>query len=94
MKFLPRSLALLSVTTLALLAPGCASTQSPAADAKPADAKVTTEYEYIKVTGSNLPVRVPKNGKPLPAASPTTNMSAENFESVVQQGMRDAPGKN
>lgn len=103
MRFQIRPLATLLGVTTAMLVSGCATSEvAPASDPlavkpapKTADAKVTTEYEYVKVTGSLVPMKVPKNGgKPLPNSAPVTNMSAENFDAVVQKGLRDSPGKN
>ena len=45
------------------------------------------EYEYVFMTGSNIPVRVPKNpiSRPLLTASPVRVMSTDDFETMVQQ---------
>jgi hypothetical protein len=54
---------------------------------------VTRDFEYVRVTGSLIPVRVPKgaNTRPLPGANPVTNMSPEDFERLVQRGMSGRP---
>jgi hypothetical protein len=51
---------------------------------------VTRDYDYVRVTGSLIPVRVPKgaNTRPLPGANPVSNMSPDEFEKLVQKGLR------
>ena len=78
---------------------GCASaSKPPAAPVETVEMKVadntkvvTKEYEYVRVTGSLIPVKVPKNpnAHPLPGANPVTVISAEDFEKIVQRGLAD-----
>ena len=76
----------------ALLLTGCASTPKNAAAAKTTDGKQIVlseaEYEYIYVTGSNIPARVPKTAiaRPLLTSSPVRVISPEDFEKWVQRG--------
>ena len=53
-------------------------------------AKVLTEadYDYVYVTGSIVPVRVPKQAiaRPLPAASDVQTLSPEAFQEIVRRG--------
>ena len=76
--------------SICLLA-GCASrpssAQLPGGDAK----KILQEgeYEYVTVTGSLIPVKVPKSptARPLPPAQPVSEMSPETFRDIVQRGL-------
>lgn len=56
----------------------------------PRDGRVLpdSEYEWVTITGSNIPVRVPKSptARPLPPASPVREMSAQEFRDMVQRG--------
>ena len=76
----------------ALLCGACANhTKNTAAPQTPDHRQVLTEgeYEYVRVTGSNIPVRVPKSptARPLPSASPVTEISPEAFRDTVQRGL-------
>src|SRR3954447_8127233 len=86
----PRPLIVFTAVASFLCA-SCATQTKKIASPPPAGAQILkeTEYEYVKVTGSNIPVRVPKSPtvRPLPAASPVTEMSAEQFRDVVQRGL-------
>lgn len=85
-------LAGLAATLLALLCASCSTQAKKAAPTQPpADRQVLKEgeYEYVRVTGSNIPVRVPKSptARPLPPASPVTEMSPDDFRNAVQRGL-------
>jgi len=49
------------------------------------DKVVTTEYEYVTPTGSNIPIKVPKGGQPLATASAVQTMSPETFRELVNR---------
>jgi hypothetical protein len=76
----------------ALLLNGCASTPKAVTTAKAADERKVVlseaEYEYVYITGSNIPVRVPKTpiARPLLTSSPVRVISPEDFEKWVQRG--------
>jgi len=87
------SLCLRRVAVLILLGlgPSCATqTRKIARPAIPPDGRVLaeSEYEYVTVTGSNIPVRVPKSptARPLPSASPVMQVSPDEFRNLVQRG--------
>jgi hypothetical protein len=44
----------------------------------------------VRVTGSNIPVAVPKspNARPLPLANAVQTLSPEQFREIVQRGQR------
>ncbi len=81
-----RALALLA---LPVVFGACATTAKKPAD--PSELRiierkiVTTEYDYITPTGSNIPVRVPKGQGPM-AGSGVSTMSAEAFRDIVTRG--------
>ena len=69
---------------------GCATTSAPAADAFVRVILPESEFEYVYVTGSRLPVRVLKNASKtaLPeTASHVVARSPEAFESIINQGL-------
>jgi hypothetical protein len=76
-------LALSACTTTKRSAEVIASPNSPGA-------KILTEadYDYVYVTGSIVPIKVPKQAiaRPLPAASDVQTMSPEAFQEVVRRG--------
>ena len=49
-----------------------------------------SEYEYRIVTGSNIPVRVPKSptARPVPTIAPVTVMNPEQFGDMLRRGQR------
>jgi hypothetical protein len=66
-------------------------TAVPAGDTLPPGAVVLSpqEYEYVYVTGSNLPVLRPKQASVQPISqigSSVTTMSAEQFRDLVRRG--------
>jgi hypothetical protein len=87
----------LSAGSFLLVLSACATTQrSGEAIATPHSpgAKILTEadYDYVYVTGSLVPVKVPKQAiaRPLPPASDVQTMSAEAFQEVVRRGQTSA----
>ena len=79
-----------------LFALGCTSAKKPVgplvAETAPPPRFVTSEYEYVNVTGSQIPIRVPKGAgiTGLPTSSPVSVMSGEDFRAMMQrsQGRR------
>jgi hypothetical protein len=77
---------------VALLLTGCVSTPKAVTAVKEVDGKKIflseAQYEYVYVTGSNIPVRVPKTpiARPLLTSSPVRVMSPDDFEKWVQRG--------
>lgn len=92
MNILPRSDACFSalcVVTLASVFSGCASRpkQTEPSSLQIIERKiVTSEYEYITPTGSNIPVRVPKGQSSLAANTGVQTMSPEAFREIVTRG--------
>lgn len=76
---------------LALALAGCVSKSKVSAPVNGA-AKVVgaNDVEYVRVTGSNIPVAVPKSphARPLPLANSVQTMSPEQFREIVQRGQR------
>ena len=67
---------------LALVGSGCVGTsasKTPGVPGTPERAIVTTEYEQVYLTGSHIPVLVPKSptARRLPTTSPLVIMTAE-----------------
>ncbi|MSU24073.1 MAG: hypothetical protein EXS32_09670 [Opitutus sp.] len=92
MKKLPSPWMLLAAVSL--LGGACSTVQT--APPLTIDGKVaTTEYKYVKVTGSLIPVRVPidPSVRPLVNANPVTNISAEDFEKIVARGQTNSSGR-
>lgn len=82
------------LAAISLLTGACSTVQStppPTTDGKVA----ITEYKYVKVTGSLIPVRVPIDSsvRPLVNANPVTNISAEDFEKIVSRGQTNSTGR-
>jgi hypothetical protein len=78
----------ISVTAL-LLVSSCASVRKTAAAGEDRKIVLTeSEYETVYVTGSMLPVLVPKSAtaRPLPSMSPVSTMSPEAFQKAMQPG--------
>ena len=74
-----------------LILSGCLATKKTAAPETPhTDRKVVgpAEYEYVYVTGSLIPVKVPKSAsaRPLPGANPVSTMDAESFDRLIRRG--------
>ena len=75
------------------LATSCTSVERKAAAAEgPRVLLDETQYEKIYVTGSNLPVLVPKSStaRPLPSISPVTSVSGDSFRDAVRPGRAPA----
>ncbi len=75
-----------------LLFAGCVGrTAAPATDTPPPGAIVLSpqDYEYVYVTGSNLPVLRPRHSSVQPISqigSPVTTMTPEQFRDLVRRG--------
>jgi hypothetical protein len=85
----PRFLAGVIAVTALLLVSSCASVRKTAAAGEERKIVLTeSEYETVYVTGSMLPVLVPKSAtaRPLPSMSPVSTMSAEAYQKAMQPG--------
>ena len=85
MKTNPRALAFVLFALTALGATGCVG---PNARVLPPNAIVVTEYEQVFVTGSNIPVRVPKGQRDaLHSTSPMVIIRQEDVQRALGPGM-------
>lgn len=74
---------------VAFVVAGCSSTPrtTDASGLKIIEPKiVTTEYQYVTPTGSNIPVRVPKRGSALASSTGIQQMDPEAFREIVTRG--------
>jgi hypothetical protein len=85
-----RPLSLALSAGFVLLMASCASTSKDSArDTSSRRVLDPTQYEEVYVTGSNIPVLVPKGAstvQALPSISPVKTMSAEAFRDAMRPG--------
>jgi hypothetical protein len=87
--------ALAALLVCPLVLSGCLATKKTApSEVQSTDKKVVgpTEYEYVYVTGSLIPIKVPKgaSARPLPNANPVSTMDADSLDRLIRRGQGPA----